>query len=56
MRNYVLKILVNQEWKYFRSYEIESHALEKFEIYKYLFDIVMFEGGTIVKRFERAKE
>lgn len=56
MRMYVLKIKIEDEWKYFRSYEIKEHAEENFEMYKYLFDIVLFNGTEIVKRFERAKE
>ena len=56
MRMYVLKIKIEDEWKYFRSYDIEQHAMDNFEMYKYLFDIVMFDGDKVVKRYERAKE
>ncbi len=56
MRNYVLKIKVDDTWKYFRAYEIKENALHNFEIYKHLFDIVLFENDTIIKRYERAKE
>ena len=56
MRNYVLKINVSGEWKYFRSYEIKEHAEDNFEMYKYLFDIVLFENDKVIKRFEMAKE
>lgn len=56
MRTYVIKIKIDSEWKYFRSYDIEQHALEKFDLYKELFDVVLFDNGKIVKRFEKAKE
>jgi hypothetical protein len=56
MRKFVLKIKVDTEWKYFRSYEVEQHAIDNFEMYKYIFDIVLFDGDKVIKRYERAKE
>ena len=56
MGNYVLKIKIEDEWRFFRGYEIKEHAVEKYNEFKEIFDIALFDGERIIKQMLHGRE
>lgn len=55
-KRYTLKIMIGDEWKYYRSYTIKEHAIDKYNEMKHTFDVALLEDENLIKQCTHGKE